>query len=414
MSKWKRTQYPGVYFREHPTRRHGVASDRYYSISYRWAGKKRWEAVGWASQGIKPSRAAALLAELKENQRIGQGPVTLSEKRQRAEDERSEDKKKRAEEARLSISFQSFAEQDYFPVAELLWKPETARKHKEHCSVWLYPSIGAQAIRDIGLSDVNIIKARMIKAGRSPRTLQAVFRTFTTIWNAARDAEIVQEKAPTKHRSFKLPKVNNAVERFLTYEEEVNLFEILQEKSFQTYQMAALSVETGMRFGEVASLNWGSINLEQGVVRIMNGKGDKSRTVPLTGRAMDLLTTLEPRKNNELVFPSANGTRHLQVPKSFKVAVAESGLNDGVVDRKNRFGFHGLRHTYASRLVQAGTSLSVVQQLLGHSTPTMTARYAHLAPDDLRIGVARLEAARKAKEQGGGKLISIGQKGNPF
>ena len=54
--------------------------------------------------------------------------------------------------------------------------------------------------------------------------------------------------------------------------------------------------------------------------------------------------------------------------------------------------FHDLRHTYASWLVQAGVPLHTVGTLLGHSSPAMTARYAHLAPDTLAAAVATLSA----------------------
>jgi site-specific recombinase XerD len=53
--------------------------------------------------------------------------------------------------------------------------------------------------------------------------------------------------------------------------------------------------------------------------------------------------------------------------------------------------FHSLRHTYASRLVQAGVDLYRVQRLLGHSTPVMTARYSKLADTDLKKAVEIME-----------------------
>ncbi|MGB9736178.1 MAG: tyrosine-type recombinase/integrase, partial [bacterium] len=63
--------------------------------------------------------------------------------------------------------------------------------------------------------------------------------------------------------------------------------------------------------------------------------------------------------------------------------VNETGITD--------FRFHDLRHTFASWLVQNGVDLYVVQRLLGHKTGEMTRRYAHLAPDNLRAGVAMLD-----------------------
>jgi len=55
------------------------------------------------------------------------------------------------------------------------------------------------------------------------------------------------------------------------------------------------------------------------------------------------------------------------------------------------FRFHDLRHTFATRLAQAGVDLYKVQRLLGHKSPTMTQRYAHHSPESLRDGVLILE-----------------------
>jgi site-specific recombinase XerD len=73
--------------------------------------------------------------------------------------------------------------------------------------------------------------------------------------------------------------------------------------------------------------------------------------------------------------------------------VASLGLNKGITDRRDKFVFHSLRHSFASWLVQAGQPLYTVARLLGHSTTAMTERYSHLCPDNFRNAVNCLEAA---------------------
>lgn len=90
-----------------------------------------------------------------------------------------------------------------------------------------------------------------------------------------------------------------------------------------------------------------------------------------------------------------------QVPSSFKRAIDDVGLNQGVDDPRKRFSFHGLRHTYASRLVQAGVELYRVQRLLGHGTPTMTQRYGHLEARDLEEATRAMERRLEAMDSGG-------------
>lgn len=69
--------------------------------------------------------------------------------------------------------------------------------------------------------------------------------------------------------------------------------------------------------------------------------------------------------------------------RSFRLALGKAKIDD--------FHFHDLRHTFATRSVQAGVDLYKVQRLLGHKSPIMTQRYAHHYPESLRDGVAILD-----------------------
>ena len=69
--------------------------------------------------------------------------------------------------------------------------------------------------------------------------------------------------------------------------------------------------------------------------------------------------------------------------RSFRLALGKAKIDD--------FHFHDLRHTFATRLVQAGVDLYKVQRLLGHKSPIMTQRYAHHYPESLRDGVEILD-----------------------
>lgn len=69
--------------------------------------------------------------------------------------------------------------------------------------------------------------------------------------------------------------------------------------------------------------------------------------------------------------------------RAFRLALKKARIDD--------FHFHDLRHTFATRLIQAGVDSYKVQRLLGHKSPTMTQRYAHHYPESLRDGVAILD-----------------------
>lgn len=408
-TKWHSTSIKGLRYREHPTRKHGVKKDRYYEIRFQQDGVRVEESMGWMSiKGYTQDEAEEQLIELRKAARIGEGPTSLNEKRELKREMDNAKKQAKREEAAKNITFKAYAEGHYFPVAEPGWKPETGRKHKEHCKSWLYPRLGDTPLRQIKLSHVNKVKAAMMKAERSPRTMQAVFRTFTMIWTSARDAGIVTEKSPAKKASFKLPKIDNERMRFLTTEESKTLLDCVRTKNEQAADMAFVSLESGLRFGEVASLNWGKVDMENNSLTVMNTKGKRDRIVPMTSRLHDLFSSMEEGKANAVVFPNRHGQAHKQVPSQFKRGVEDSKLNEDVDDNKMKVSFHSLRHTYASRMVQNGVDLYRLQRLLGHSTPTLTARYAKLADDDLKKAVEQMETREKMKaEDKKGKIVSI-------
>jgi site-specific recombinase XerD len=91
------------------------------------------------------------------------------------------------------------------------------------------------------------------------------------------------------------------------------------------------------------------------------------------------------RPGARCVFESANGGPRGYTPQSIKKAIDRAGLNDPdvVKNKGGKITIHTLRHTFASRLVQAGVSLAKVSKLLGHSSVTTTEIYAHLAPNEV-------------------------------
>ena len=101
----------GVVYREHPTRKHGRRPDRYIAIRYRSGqGKRKLEALGWASDGWTLEKAVALLRELKENIRLGRSPQSLKEKRAMAESARIAAEQTAARARVKEISFGELAE----------------------------------------------------------------------------------------------------------------------------------------------------------------------------------------------------------------------------------------------------------------------------------------------------------------
>ncbi|EDT41786.1 tyrosine-type recombinase/integrase [Burkholderia ambifaria] len=152
-----------------------------------------------------------------------------------------------------------------------------------------------------------------------------------------------------------------------------------------------LALHTGCRKNELLKLEWSRVDFDRAVLSLepSDTKNGKRRVVPLNDEAMaalrhqrDWVRVTVPR--SPWVFAVASGDRMTTIQKGFRAACLRAGIDD--------FRVHDLRHTFASWLVMAGVSLYVVKDLLGHSSITVTERYAHLAPHMGREAVRTLHA----------------------
>ncbi len=374
-AKWQKSAYPGVRFREHPSRKHGVKKDRYFIISYRLNGKRKDESIGWASKGWTEKKSNKILSELQENQRTGHGPKTLSEKR-------ALENEQREAEQEDSKTFAEFFKGTYIPEVSSSKKKYTIKNEEGLFKNWLDPEIGHLLFDKIKPFNLEKIKKNMFDAGRAPRSVQYCFAVFRQVWNHARINDLVNEDCPT--RKVKLPKVENKRNRFLTHDEADLLLNELKKKSPQTHDMTLLSLHTGVRAGELYSLTWGVVDLKNGSVLIRDAKG-KPRHVYLTEQTQNILEQMyQKQASNEFVFKDRYGKQIKFISKTFERTVHKLGFNDGVDDDRDKVIFHTCRHTFASWHVQNGTDLYTVKELLGHSTIQLTERYSHLRPDGLK------------------------------
>ena len=383
MSKWVRSDYPGVRYRRHKTRKHGIKFDQYFSIYYQLNGKRKEEGLGWASKGWTAKKANRVLADLKHAQATGEGETTLKEKRttKRKMTELKALKKKQ------SITFREYFKKAYFPLQNTKGE-RTVAQEEAHFRNWLSPVLKDMPLKDITHLHLERIKKNMLDAGRAPRMLQYVFATFRQVWNQGRKDGLINKESPSKQ--VKLPRIDNKRTRFLTYDEAELLLEDLSGRTQQLHDIALLSLHTGMRAGEIFSLTWNDIHTDRGSIDIFDAKGG-DRTAFMTNEVREMFERLRKGRPQEFVFKDRNGQQIKEISNSFNRAVKDLGLNDGIVDRRQKLIFHSLRHTFASWLVMGGEDLYKVQKLMGHASLAMVQRYAHLAPDALKSSMTRFE-----------------------
>jgi integrase len=138
-----------------------------------------------------------------------------------------------------------------------------------------------------------------------------------------------------------------------------------------------ITMNTGLRRGELLALKWDDIDISQKFVTIEGGisKSGHTRHLPLNTEGLDVLKKWREQAPDKVrVFPIDTG---------FKTAWTAL-LKAAKIDR---FRWHDLRHHFASRLAQAAVPLNTIRELLGHGSLAMTLRYAHLAPDQRKAAV---------------------------
>jgi site-specific recombinase XerD len=131
----------------------------------------------------------------------------------------------------------------------------------------------------------------------------------------------------------------------------------------------------GLRLREGTQLQISDIDPQRMLVHIRQGKGGKDRVVPLAERTLELLRIYWQRtRPRPWLFPARDQRTPLPattLQKTFKLVVRQSGLAKDA-------SIHTLRHSYATHLLERGISLRIIQEILGHKSPTTTARYTHL------------------------------------
>lgn len=257
--------------------------------------------------------------------------------------------------------------------SEILNKESLLRAH-------LNPFFGEKKLDKITALDIESYKSSKSLSGQSPKSVNNHLIVLNKCFNSAKDWEIIK-KSP----KIKLLKVPPQSFDFLTSEECEALIE---NSDGMLRDLIIIALKTGLRFGELIALEHKNVNLQDKILTVHQSisrgklgstKSNKIRYIPLFDETSAVFAE---RKGDKGFIFSLDNKEPLNPPLCLRwlhKACDKAGLR--------KIGWHTLRHTFASHLVQRGVSIVVIQSLLGHADVKTTMRYSHLSDGSKREAI---------------------------
>ncbi len=260
------------------------------------------------------------------------------------------------------------------------------QRNEEYLVMQIVSQFKGRYLHQIDALMVRQFMARRLKTVR-PASVNREFQTLKGMFNRAIEWGMLHGNNPAVGIN-NIPQ-NNSRCRWLSEQEQERLLSCCEGL---TKVLVLIALKTGMRWGEIKALKWSQaprsnyVDLTNGVIFVHEAlaKTQKSRHIPLSNAVRLALQSVERIPGEEYIFLNPETKKPLgSIKRSFHTAMKRAGITN--------FRFHDLRHTFASQLVRNGVDLYVVQKLLGHSTPKMTQRYAHLRQDQLKDAIAKID-----------------------
>lgn len=264
-------------------------------------------------------------------------------------------------------------------------KPAEHDRKRRVINSKLVPFFGKKRLDEITRHDVEQYRARRIKAGCGPKTVNNEVAVLQKALSVAVEWQLIESVPRVKPLKLDPQEFD-----FLSFEEAERLLAATDEPWRTTILVA---MRTGLRAGELRALHWDDVDLVAGrllVQRAWSGrylgstKTRKRREIPLSD---DVIAALKAHRHlrGDWVFCWEDGRElnERSMLRHLHFACRRAGMR--------RIGWHVLRHTFASHLVMCGVPLKVVQELGGWKSLDMVLRYAHVSPNVHREAVKLLD-----------------------
>jgi len=285
-------------------------------------------------------------------------------------------------------------------------KPRTLASYEILLRRYILPAVGDLRISEIRRSHVSKMHASAAKPGAANRALTVI----SSIWNWASSEHDELELPPNPAKGIQR-NPEEGHERFLSSDELARLGEALERaetaglpydidetkpgakhapkpenrtRQIDPFAIAAirLLLFTGARLREILNAEWNFVDFERGFLNVPDSKTGR-KTIFLSGAALAVLSDLPRFEGSAFIFPGRSGDKpRADLQRPWAALVKEAGLQG--------LRIHDLRHSFASVGAGRRLGLPIIGKLLGHATPRMTAKYAHLDNDPVRLAVNQI------------------------
>ncbi len=326
-------------------------------IDYRVQGVRKRKKIG-------PSYQTAKLALKKVQIEIAQGKIGIEQPK--------------------NIPFSEFA-REYAEYCKVNKAENSYQRDLLTINVHLVPFFGSRFLHTITIREIE--RYKMERLGKvKPETLNRELNTLKHLLRKATEWGYIKENPAKSVKKIKAPR---SPYRFLETKEEIGrLLDACLEHTPEIYSLVVTALHTGMRKSELLNLRWEDIDFARGSLTVSSReewhtKNYESRTIPLHEEVRRVLEPMRMATGYVFCNPDGSKLENHFMRKRLEKAAKAAGLG--------HLYPHALRHTFASHLVMAGVDLPTVQRLMGHRDIKTTMRYAHLAPNHLRMGMAMLD-----------------------
>ena len=268
----------------------------------------------------------------------------------------------------------AFVEEQYIP-----YQKERIRGWSRQSDLFknhLQPVFGNKQLDKITLHSVQKHISSLRNRGYAASTCNHPIRVLRHALTLACQWGVIDHNQLT---NLSLLREENHVNNIMTDDELKRLIKVLRsDRNKMVGSVCLFLLSTGCRVNEALSARWEHFDLEHRnwTIPSAHSKSRKIRSIPLNDQAVSILENLGTRGKYDYPFIARGGKPFTTIHKVWTRLRDDAGLP--------HLRLHDLRHQYASFLINQGRTLYEVQQILGHSDPSVTQRYAHLSTKSLR------------------------------